>query len=396
MTQFNEKIELLKKSVEENYTDVSALSNWLTKNPEVSGKEKKSSEYIIKFLENYGYEVEAPYFGVPYSFRAINKKDKNSNKKKVALMCEYDALPERGHACGHSVSCGISVLAALVINNTFENFPFQIDIIGTPDEEVNGGKILMGKEAFEEYEFAIMAHLYNHNAPFFYALASTDMEITFKGRSSHASTSPWEGKNALNALQLFFHATDMLRQHVPPDVQIHGIIKNGGILPSIVPDKAVGHFYPRSATLKGLNELIKRLENCVKGAALCTETTYEIKNLYNTFPEVSCSKPAFNLVSEVFDALDLEWSSMEKPAGSTDIGFVDTVIPVFQPMIAIGKKEDNIQLHSLEMAELVNISEATITIKNGANTIAGIITALAYDDDKLETIKRQHKLYREL
>lgn len=383
----------IEQAVLNHFEQANIVANYLNENPEVSGKEENSSKYIINFLKNNGYEIEAPYFDVKHSFRAYKKNP--SNKKKVAILCEYDALPERGHACGHSVSCAISLLSALAINQAFPDFPFEVELIGTPDEEMNGGKIQMGEEAFKEYEFAILGHLFNYNAPYFNALASTDMEITFKGRSSHASTSPWEGVNALNALQLFFHASDMLRQHVTPDIQMHGVIVNGGIIPSIVPDKAVGNFYPRAGNLKNLNSLLKKLEDCVKGAALCTGASYEIKSHYPTFPEISCTDLQYKLVTDIFDELKLQWSPMNTPGGSTDMGFVDTVIPVFHPMIAIGNKDENIQLHSLEMTKLVKSDKAVETLKSGAKVIAGIIVALAFDSQKLELIKKQHKEYRE-
>ncbi|SHD77679.1 hypothetical protein [Schnuerera ultunensis] len=105
-----------------------------------------------------GYEITTPHFGVEQSFLAVKTGMKDKNYPKAVIMCEYDALPGIGHACGHSVSCGVSLLAALALNGAYQDLPFRIDIMGTPAEEYPGGKVfLIDAGAFEGYEFAVMA-----------------------------------------------------------------------------------------------------------------------------------------------------------------------------------------------------------------------------------------------
>ena len=115
------------------------------------------------------------------------------------------------------------------------------------------------------YKRQIMVHLYNANlpSPTLQGLASYMYE--FHGKAAHASAAPWEGNNAFNAAQLMFHAVDMLRQHTTPDAQFHGIIRNGGEAPNIVPEKVTAELYIRALDKKYLQDLIQKVDNCAEG-----------------------------------------------------------------------------------------------------------------------------------
>lgn len=381
----------LQDAIQKNFSKCDEVVKWLTANPEISGEEEQACAYLTAFLHDQGYQVQTPYVGVKHSFLASKPE---SGKPKVAVMCEYDALKNLGHACGHSVSCGISLLAAFAVMDSFDDFPFQLDLMGTPAEELGGGKILIAdKGGFDGYDFAIMAHMFSYNAPYFNVLASTDMQVTFYGKSSHASTDPWEGKNALNGTQLFYHAIDMMRQHVTPDVQMHGIISDGGNMPSIVPNKSVSYWYPRAGTLKGLRDLWERMENCAKGVAMATETTCKVEMLYNEYAELYCGPAALEMIQDVMDDCGMDHEVMERPLGSTDAGNVDVRIPTFHPMIAIGDDRE-IKLHSVEFAELVDSQEAEKSLIKGAEVIALIIARMAYEDGLRDAVKKEHANYR--
>lgn len=389
----NYYIQLINETAKNYISDCLELSNYLSDHPEVSGEEKESCLYVVNFLRNKGYDVTTPYVGVPHSFLAVKKRE---NRPKIALMCEYDALPEIGHGCGHSLSCAISILAALILEKAFPDFPFQVDIIGTPAEEIGGGKILLADNgAFDGYEFAAMAHMSGQNISKLKVLASCDMEVTFHGKSAHASAEPWEGKNALNGVQLFFHALDMMRQHLTPDCQMHGVITNGGIFPSIVPEEATCYLYPRAGSMKNLNKLWDKMENCAKGAAMATETTCEVKMLYNKYGDLYISPTAETMLDEVFEQFGLPYSHQENGLGSTDAGNVDQLIPVFHPMVKIGN-DPEIKMHSKEFADLMKSEEAETALLNGGKIVAGICTSMAYGDGYFEKIKAEHKKYRGL
>ena len=130
----------------------------------------------------------------------------------------------------------------------------------------------------------------NVNQPSFKNLASSDLVINYYGKAAHASVEPWKGANALNGLQLFFHATDMLRQVLEPDDQIQGVILEGGVIPNQIPAKAVGYIYLRAATIEKLKHLQNRVINCARGAAIATETTYDTAQMTPTYAELFLGK----------------------------------------------------------------------------------------------------------
>ncbi len=391
---FNKDIQVkIDEAIERLKSTCLEVSHFLSDNPEISGEEEKSCLYICEFLKKQGYEVTTPLKNVAHSFLAIDPKKKHD--KKIAIFCEYDALPDIGHACGHSLSCAMSLLAALAIKEALADFPMQIDIIGTPAEELGGGKILLADAgAFDGYEFGAMAHLFGTTNPFFKVIASCDMEVKFFGKSAHASVEPWEGKNALNGLMLFYHALDMLRQHLVPGCQIHGVVTNGGILPSIVPEEATCYFYPRAASIKELDVLWDRMENCAKGAALATETTCEVKMLYNKYGDIYIGPKNKDLLLNIFDNLAIDFVKEETAFGSTDAGNVDVIMPTYHPGIGIGN-DPEIKLHSKEFAELVRSDAAEQSLIEGARVIASICSTLAYDEQLLSEIQAEHRKHRQ-
>lgn len=382
--------ENLKKYYEEGWQ----IATWLNDHPEISGQEKESSRYLIELLKKRGYRVESPCQGVKYSFRAVKKGKGRKRKPKIAVLCEYDSIEGLGQACGHSLSCAASIICANVLNELWEDLPFQVDLIGTPGEEVHEGKIsLLQKGVFNEYECAVIAHMNNVNQPSFKNLASSDLVINYYGKAAHASVEPWKGANALNGLQLFFHATDMLRQVLEPDDQIQGVILEGGVIPNQIPAKATGYIYLRAATIEKLKNLQIRIINCARGAAIATETTYDTAQMTPTYAELFLGKKARELICNIMSEEGMEWEEQQKPAGSSDIGNVDQVIPVFHPMISLGHKE--IALYSKEFGKLVRSENGKTAMEQGARVIIRIIERLAEEPGLLDEIRREHEEYRD-
>ncbi len=370
------------------------LADYITQNPECGGEEKLAQAKYIKLLEENGYAVEKDVVGVPYSFRAIHKSRINDNAKKAVFMCEYDALPELGHACGHSISGAASFLAALALNEAYPNLDLRIDILGTPAEEYPGGKVMLAdKGIFNEYEFAIMAHMMDYNCVGFPILACNDKYITFHGKSSHASAAPEKGLNALNAARIFMDAMDMWRQHLPKYNQIHGVVVKGGDLPSMVPSKIELNYYFRAKDLASLEALTEKVENCAKGAALCTGCTYDFVQQYLTYADLSNPTVGTDLLEDIFKELGLPTQPIGEPGGSSDAGNVDYIIPTFHPLVSVTNGKA-IPIHSVEFAQLMEKESAYLALKNSAILIGEFALRLAQDENKLAEIKQWHKEYR--
>ncbi len=383
--------EKLKKAIEDLKEEVFELSVWLTDNPEVSGEEEKSCEYICNFLKKYGYEVESPC-GIAHSFKAKLKEYEGKNYPKIAILCEYDALPDMGHACGHSLSCAVSILTAFALRKAYPDLPLQIDLVGTPAEESVGGKIEMAdNHAFDEYDMAIMSHLDNDNCPHAALLASNDMLITFHGKSAHSSGNPWDGVNAYNAAQLFSHASDMLRQHVTPDCQLHGIVTECGSAPNIVPDKVVLDYYLRSKTIDGLNNLRTKLDDCVKGAAIATGCTYEIEQRWGTYCDIFYPYETVKEIENIYNELGMTYYLGETPEGSSDVGNVDRITPCIGLYCKCSDEFTN--FHSPELVQLLYGERGKKTLNDGAVVLAAFIALLGNNPEKLEKVKEEHRKY---
>ena len=191
--------EAIRDQVEKYFDKVRTLADHLTEHPEISGEEKESCAYITDFLKELGYEITAPYAGMPHSFLAVDREKRDFKGPKAAFICEYDALPEVGHACGHSYSCAISILGALALREAYHDLPMRIDLIGTPGEEFVGGKCYMTENGgFDGYEYAAMVHLNNEDVTYFQVLASNDRYFTFHGKAAHASACPEEGLSLIH------------------------------------------------------------------------------------------------------------------------------------------------------------------------------------------------------
>lgn len=387
------KEEILKKIVNHPYErEIVKLNDTMARNPEISGKEYHSSRMIVELLRKHGIEVTYPYGGLETAFCG-RIYGKNSQGPKVCILTEYDALCGIGHGCGHCASGSISVLAALLIQDIRDEFCGEVDIVGTPDEEISGGKIKMAQAGlFDSYDYAIMMHMNQVNTVNCRMLAMEDVIIEFFGKSAHSSASPWEGRNAFNAVQLFFHALDMMRQHVKPDVRIHGILRHAGDAPNIVPEYVKCEAYIRANTVLYAKELYDWMEDCAKGAALATKTTYKMWRLSPPLRELSENPTAENVLQRIYKKYGLEPEPVQEAMGSSDIGEVDDRIPAFHPLIQVRK---NLVLHTKEMAEAMTESDTHAAIRKGGCILAEFIMETLMEPELLSQIKNDYRQFTE-
>ena len=377
--------EILTEKVEDNLSDLIALNDDLADHPELSGEEHRSSKKIAEILEKRGFRVEMPFAGLDTSFRGIYGDD--NHKYKVAIMAEYDALPGIGHACGHCVSGSISVLAAIALSELQDELNCDIHILGTPNEEIDGAKCAMVEQGiFNDYDMAMMIHLYDQNLLYCKLLGLHQYLYTFHGKAAHASASPWDGVNALNAAQLMFHGIDMLRQHVTPDVRMHGVYRNGGEAPNIVPEEASAEFYYRALDKDYLFELDKRADNCAEGAAIATGATWEKALTAAMYDNLKNNDYGIELLREVYNELGIEINGdHDKIFGSSDAGNVSFVCPTFHPTLQIVDR--GVAIHTREFAEAVKSPRAHDAIRQGAMVIGLHVAKIFSDEEKIRRMK---------
>ena len=385
MERYLEMKEKIAEAVKANLQDAIALNDDLADHPELSGEEYESSRKIVELLKHKGFDVEYPFAGLPTSFKATYGR--NDHKYKVAIMTEYDALPGIGHACGHCVSGAISVLAGIAASNLQDALDADIDVIGTPVEETDGAKCaLIKKGVFDHYDMAMMIHLYDQNLIYCTLNGLASYLYTFHGKAAHASAAPWEGVNALNAAQLMFHGTDCLRQHVTPDVRIHGVIRNGGEAPNIVPEEASAEFYVRALDLDYMMDVVRKVDDCAAGGALAAQCTWDKVETAAVYANMRRNYSGEDALREVYEELGIDINGdHEKIFGSSDAGNVSFVCPTFQPTLQIVDR--GVAIHTREFAAAVKTDRAHDTIALGANVIALQIAKIFGDENRIKQMK---------
>ncbi len=388
MERYKQLKEKINFEIEKERITATMLSDDLADHPEDSGREFESCAKIVRLLETRGYRVEHPFAGYDTAFRGIYGE--NNHKYKVALLVEYDALPEIGHACGHCVSGAISILAGFALKELQDELDADIHLVGTPNEESAGAKcVMVSQGVFDGYDMAMMVHLYDQNllAPVLQAMDS--YLYTFHGKAVHASTKPWEGVNALNAVQLMFHAIDMLRQHVTPDVRMHGIIRNGGQAPNIVPEEASAEFFIRALDRNYLNELVKKVDDCARGAAIATQASWEKKETAPPYDNLLANEEGLKALKEVYDELGLELNGDPTAIfGSSDAGNVSFVCPTFHPCLQVVDK--GIAIHTRAFAEQMKSERAHQGLVDGAKLVAYQTAKIFSDAERLKRMQKKN------
>lgn len=363
------------------------INDFIYNNPELGNHEFKAVEKLTSFLKQNGFIVETGIIDKPTAFRAEYNSEKEG--PNVAFLCEYDALPEIGHGCGHNMIGTMGVGAAVALSSVLDITGGKITVLGTPAEECDGAKVEMSqKGVFNGIDVAMILHPSQITSESGNSLAMDAIQFDFKGKASHAAAEPEAGINALDAVTLTFSGINALRQHVKSDVRIHGVIKEGGAAANIVPDKATAQFYVRALSREYLNEVVEKVKNVARGAALMTGATLEISNYeisYDNMKTNSVLSEAFNQNLKVAGVPDIAPAS--KSHGSIDMGNVSYVVPSIHPYIGI--ECNGAPGHSREFAEATVTQAAQEALVKGAAALALTGFDVICDAKLLESIKKE-------
>jgi amidohydrolase len=311
------------------------ISTTLHANPEVAFQEFKSSALLCDELERAGFAVTRGIADLPTAFRA--EAYGNGAGPTIALLAEYDALPELGHACGHNIMGTATLGAALALKQVLAELPGRVVVIGTPAEEGGGGKVLLVEHGiFNDVDAAMIVHPSNRNMVARGSLASTRLFLEFSGKASHAAAAPEEGINALEAVILTFNNVNALRLHLRPDARVHGIITHGGTAANIIPDYAAAQFSVRAATQGYAQDVLRRVIQCAQAGAAATGATLK----YSTKPSYAELIPNLTLARAFAEnwktlGIDITDPRPTDRMGSTDMGNVSHVVPAIHPYIKI-------------------------------------------------------------
>lgn len=375
--------KLLGKVIEMHRAELCKMADLIYDFAEKSAEEYKSMELLTDYLQNEGFTVERG-IALDTAFRAtwdncraaVDDEGKNT-APVLGILVEYDALEDIGHACGHHMQGPAGIGAAIAIKDVMKDYPFKLVIYGTPAEETLGGKIVMLDAGYmKELDFALMSHGSPNTSVDEKCMALENFVVTFHGVKSHAAISPDEGRSALDAALLSFHAIEMLREHVKDDTRMHYTIRNAGGPPNVVPDLTVAEYTLRSYSTSYLNTVVERFYNILKGAALMTDTTYDIQRDLPFKSKIVCHSVNDLLMKNAAYEKAPSIAAPRKKTGSTDFGNVLYEIPGSCIRIAFTKPDA--QPHSQEYLEAGKTDKAHDAIcyaaKIMADTFCDVIT----------------------
>lgn len=367
------------------------LSHEIHAHPELGFEERRAAVALTQALESEGLEVQRGAFGLETAFAARARGRAEATGPTVAVLCEYDALPGIGHACGHNIiaaaGLGAGVAAAAVARAG--GIAGQIVVLGTPAEEGGGGKILLGQAgAFAGVDAALMVHPAGADLTEMSVIAVAMWEVAYHGRAAHAAASPWKGANALDAAVLGYNAVAALRQHLAPNERVHGIFTQAGDKPNIVPEHAVAHWYVRSPTLASLEPLKDRVLAALAGAASAAGCEMRWRRLCPDHAQLVTNGPLAALYGANSARLGRPLAVPTADSGvvgSTDMGNVSQWVPSIHPMIRVSPPE--VTIHTEEFARYAAGPEGDRAVLDGAKALAMTVLDLWLRPEALSEVR---------
>jgi len=370
--------------VDANRSQLGELSLRIHSNPELGFEEAQAADWLTRYLEQNGFSVKRGICDLPTAFEASY----GSGKPVIGIMAEYDALPNLGHACGHNLISTCAVGAGVASKLVIDRFGGTIRIIGTPAEEIYGGKIVMvGKGAFDDLDIAMMVHPGPYDTAFFYTFAAQGLDIEFFGKSAHAAAAPETGINALEAMVQSFVAINSLRQHIRDKARIHGVITDGGEMANVVPAHSAANFMVRAEDDSYLEELKQKVLNCFAGAATASGARLEYKWADVCYAAMRNDPILTQLFGKNLQSLGRKVVTPDpgKLVGSTDMGNVSQMVPGLHAFVSI--TSSGITFHTPEFCEAA-ASEAGIKgLIDGAKALAMTVVDLLTNPEAVMKIK---------
>lgn len=364
---------------------VAEMSSKLWDFAEVALEETRSAAYLADVLEAEGFAVERGVAGMPTAFLA--SWESGEDGPILGVLAEYDALPQvgnaavprlqpredgatHGHGCGHNLFGAASVAAAIAVKRMMEEHgaPGTVRLYGTPAEETVVGKVYMARDGlFDDLDAAIVWHPGQRTAVSnSRARALNNFEVTFRGQAAHGAADPWNGRSALDAVELMNHGVNMMREHIEPSARIHYVIPNAGEVPNVVPAHARAWYYVRDTTRTAVEENYDWILDIAAGAAQMTRTEHEVFLVtgVHTYTLVRPLQEAMQANLErvgppPFDEADHEFArELQRFLEVEASGLADTILPLAPaPLPAGGGSSDVAEVSYI--APTVEFSVAT-------------------------------------
>ncbi len=403
--------------VEANADTLKRVNQNIWSYAEIGLEEVRSSKELISLLKSEGFAVEEGVAGMPTAFVATY----GSGRPVIGILAEYDALPglsqdkvperrEReearaGHGCGHSIFGTASTGAAIAAKQAIASGAIggTIKLYGTPAEETGIGKTYMLREGYFKDDDVILSW---HASPvttsgYAYSKANVSVKFRFSGLPAHASTSPHQGRSALDAVELMSVGVNYMREHVKEDTRIHYVVTSGGGQPNVVPPLAEVWYYLRADKHRDVEDYFKWLNEIARAAAAMSRTELEVvqvdADMHEVLPNRTLSEilqrnlelvgpPKFSDEEKAFAAktqVDLPRKpekalseqveplpdEPEQGMASTDVGDISWFVPVGQ--LAVASYSYGAPGHSWQIVACTGTSIGEKAMLVAAKSLAG-------------------------
>ena len=390
----SERYARIRAYLDENREVLIALSRAIWERPELGFQEHFAAGRLTEALEQAGFEVERGVAGMETAFRATwrGQNAGPDGKPVIAILCEYDALPGLGHACGHNLIAVAGLAAGLALREAWPDMPGTVQVIGTPAEEGGGGKVVMVQAGvFNGVDAAMMFHpSARRSIVHRSALACQELTIRFYGKPAHAAAAPWKGVNALDAMIQFFVNVALLRQQVRDGCRLHGVITHGGDAPNVIPERTEARFLVRAPSTEEVLQLRERVLACARAGAEATgcRLEYETDLIYAHRVNNMTMARTFQ---RHLEACGFPVSEPEPGGGvgSSDIGNVSLVCPTIHPYVAI--TDADVSGHTQEFREASNSEGGYRAMLAAAYAMAATAADLLADPELLARAKEEFR-----
>lgn len=423
-------------SIERHRAELIKLSDQIWAFAETALRETKSSRVLADYAEQQGFKVERGIAGMPTAFVATY----GEGRPILGILGEYDALPglsqktssvkeplepeAAGHGCGHNLFGAASLGAALAIKELIAAGKLKgtIRFYGTPAEESVGGKVYMARDGlFNDLDVCLAWHPDDETrADTQSSQAIVDFIVEFRGRAAHAAFDPWNGRSAVDAMELFTHGINMMREHVKPSVRIHYSIMKGGDVPNVVPEYAKLWCWVRDSRRAGVEEVLARVRKIAEGAALMAEVESKLTvqagdyeflvniagaklihdNLMWLGPiEYTSEEQEFARAIQRATGVEarglkgdiqpLEEERPDPPGGSTDVADVSWIVPTLH--LSVTTAPEGAPWHAWPVVACGGMSIGHKGLTQAAKALAATMIDLFEDAKAREAIKSEFK-----
>ncbi len=375
--KINQNKQAVIATVDQMYDQLTELSDKIWSFEEIAFQETQSAEALADFAEANGFTVKRGLAEIPTAFTA----EYGSGEPVIGILGEFDALPglsqktvpvkdplhdgAPGHGCGHNLFGTASLGAAIAIKELIKDGKLKgtVRFYGTPAEEKFFGKLWMIRAGlFEDVDVVMDWHpSAETKANVQSSLALVDFIVEFRGQAAHASSDPWNGRSASDALELYTDGINMYREHIKPTVRIHYHIQDAGQVVNVVPDYSRIWVRVRDTKREGMEKVWKHVERMAEGAAIMADVEHEV-NLVSGIHEVLVNRAGGARLQENLEYLGaIEYTDEEQAfakkiqestgkeqlgieseinpleetqehpmGGSTDVGDVSFVVPTIR------------------------------------------------------------------